>query len=53
MAVFWVLAPCNLEEVYCLIALMVEAASTSEMSANFRLYGATTQKTAICNRCIV
>jgi hypothetical protein len=31
MAVFWVVAPCSLVE---LIALMMEAASTSEMLAN-------------------
>jgi hypothetical protein len=47
MAVFWVLAPCNLEDVYqrfrgacCLHhqgddALMLEAARTSETLANF------------------
>jgi hypothetical protein len=33
MAVFWVIAPCNLVEV--LIALMMEAVSISETSANF------------------
>jgi hypothetical protein len=32
MAVFWVVAPCNLVEVYC---LMMKAASTSETSVNF------------------
>jgi hypothetical protein len=55
MAVFWVVAPCSLVEVYqhfrgpcCLHhqgALMMEAASTSETSVNF--YQTTTQKTAI------
>jgi hypothetical protein len=45
MAVFWIVAPCSLVEVYrrfrgpcCLhhqVALMMEAASTSEMSVNF------------------
>jgi hypothetical protein len=41
MTVFWVVAPCSLVEVYrhfrgvCYIALMMEAASTSETSANF------------------
>jgi hypothetical protein len=47
MAVFWFVAPCSLVEVYrrfrgayclhheCSIALMMEAASTSEMSVNF------------------
>jgi hypothetical protein len=39
MAVFWVVAPCSLVEVYRLfrsaIALMMEAASTSETLANF------------------
>jgi hypothetical protein len=41
MAVFWVVAPYSLVEVYrrfrgtcCLIALMMEAARTSEMSVN-------------------
>jgi hypothetical protein len=34
MAVFWVVAPCSLVEVYRLIALMMKAASTSEMSVN-------------------
>jgi hypothetical protein len=54
MAVFWVVAPCSLVEVFrcfrgaCCIALMMEAPSTSETSVNFtRLHGATTQKTAI------
>jgi hypothetical protein len=65
IAVFWVVAPCSLAEVYqrfrypyclhhlgdeSLIALMMEAARTSEMLVNFyqiRLHGATTQKTAI------
>jgi hypothetical protein len=44
MAVFWVVAPCSLVAVY-VIALMMEAASTSETLVNF--YGAKTQKTAI------
>jgi hypothetical protein len=39
MAVFWVVAPCSLVEVYrhfnWAIALMIEAASTSETSVNF------------------
>jgi hypothetical protein len=39
MAVFWVVAPCILVEVYrrfsLLIALMTEAESTSETSVNF------------------
>jgi hypothetical protein len=39
MAVFWVVAPCNLLEIYWhfskLIALMMESASTSEMLVNF------------------
>jgi hypothetical protein len=37
MAVFWVIAPCSLVEIYrdALIALMMEAASTSETSVNF------------------
>jgi hypothetical protein len=36
MAVFWVVAPCSLVEVYRrFIALMMEAASTSETSVNF------------------
>jgi hypothetical protein len=41
MAVFWVVAPCRLVEVFSevlaafIIALMMEAASTSEMSVNF------------------
>jgi hypothetical protein len=42
MAVFWVVVPCNLVEVYrrfgnayCLIALMMEAASNCEKSVNF------------------
>jgi hypothetical protein len=35
MAVFWVVAPCSLVEVYRrFIALMVEAASTSDTSVN-------------------
>jgi hypothetical protein len=35
MAVFWVVAPCSLVEVYQLIALMMEAARTSETLVNF------------------
>jgi hypothetical protein len=38
MAVFWVVAPCGLVEVYLRfrgIALMMEAANTSETSVNF------------------
>jgi hypothetical protein len=40
MAVFWVVAPCSLVEIYrrfrgAYIALMMEAASTSESSVNF------------------
>jgi hypothetical protein len=38
MAVFWVVAPCSLVEVHrrtLLIALMMEAASTTETSVNF------------------
>jgi hypothetical protein len=35
MAVFWVVAPFSLVEVYQLIALMMEAARTSETSVNF------------------
>jgi hypothetical protein len=38
MAIFWVVAPCSLVEVYRgfrAITLMVEAASTSETSVNF------------------
>jgi hypothetical protein len=41
MAVFWVVVPCSLVEVYqrvrgnALVALMVEAASTSETLLNF------------------
>jgi hypothetical protein len=41
MAVIWAIAPCSLLEVYrrfrghLLIALMMEAASTSETSVNF------------------
>jgi hypothetical protein len=43
MAVFWVVAM-----IRALIALMMEAARTSETLVNFtRLHGATTQKTAI------
>jgi hypothetical protein len=34
MAVFWVAAPCSLIDVYQLIALMMEAASTSETLDN-------------------
>jgi hypothetical protein len=43
MAVFWVVAPCCMAEVYrrfrsacCLITMMMEAANTSETSVNFR-----------------
>jgi hypothetical protein len=57
MAVFWVVAPCNIVEGYhrfrgscCLHhqgALMMETASTSETSVHlYHLHGATTQKTA-------
>jgi hypothetical protein len=35
MAVFWVVAPCSLVEVYQLIALMMEAARFSETLVNF------------------
>jgi hypothetical protein len=42
MTVFWVVAPCSLFEIYrrfrgayCLIALMMEALSTSETSVSF------------------
>jgi hypothetical protein len=42
MAVFWVIAPCRLIEVYqsfrraeAMITMMMEAASTSETSVNF------------------
>jgi hypothetical protein len=35
MTVFWVVALCSLVEVETLIALMMEAASTSETSVNF------------------
>jgi hypothetical protein len=35
MAVFWVVAPCSLVEVYQAIALMMEAARNSEMSVTF------------------
>jgi hypothetical protein len=38
MAVFWIVAPCSLVEVYRrlrAIALMMEAASTTETSATF------------------
>jgi hypothetical protein len=42
MAVFWVVAPCSLLEVYqsvrnfpCIIALMMEVASATERLANF------------------
>jgi hypothetical protein len=42
VSVFWVVAPCSLVEVYQLIALMMEAASTSETSVNFH-------QTAWCN----
>jgi hypothetical protein len=34
MAVFWVAVLCSITEIYRLIALMMEAASTSEMSVN-------------------
>jgi hypothetical protein len=44
MAVFWVVELCSLVEVISIIALMMEAASTSETSVNFYQ---TTQKTAI------
>jgi hypothetical protein len=50
MAVFWVVAPYSLVEVYhfIIIALMMGAARTSETLVKFtRLHGATTQKTAI------
>jgi hypothetical protein len=46
MAVFWVVAPCSLVEVYqrfrgacCLIALMMDAVNTSETSVNFYQVG--------------
>jgi hypothetical protein len=35
MSVSWVFAPCSLVEVYRLIALMMEATSTTETSVNF------------------
>jgi hypothetical protein len=35
MAVFWVVAPCSLVEVYQRIALMMEATRTSETLVNF------------------
>jgi hypothetical protein len=35
MAVFWVVEPCSLIEVYQLIALMMEEARTSETLVNF------------------
>jgi hypothetical protein len=36
VAVFWVVVPCSLMEVYeCFDALLVEAASTSETPLNF------------------
>jgi hypothetical protein len=35
LAVFWVVVPCSLVDVYRPIALMMEAASTSETSVNF------------------
>jgi hypothetical protein len=35
MAVFWVVAPCSVVEVYRLIALMMVAACTSETLVNF------------------
>jgi hypothetical protein len=48
MAVFGVVVPCSLPPSSGLIALMMEAANTSETSVNFtRLHDATTQKTAI------
>jgi hypothetical protein len=50
IAVFWVVAPCSLVEVYrrFVISLMMEAANTSGTSESFyRLHGATTQKTSI------
>jgi hypothetical protein len=58
MAVFWVVAPCSVPEVYqrfrgaCCFhyqdALMMETESTSETPVNsIRLHGTTTQKTAI------
>jgi hypothetical protein len=48
MAVFWVVAPCSLVDVYQrFIALMMEAARTSETLVTTKLHGATTQKTAI------
>jgi hypothetical protein len=35
ITVFWNVAPCSLVKVYRLIALIMEAASTSETSVNF------------------
>jgi hypothetical protein len=35
MAVFWVVAPCSLVEVYQRLRLMMEAARTSETLVNF------------------
>jgi hypothetical protein len=35
MAVFWIVAPCILVEVYQRVALMLEAARTSETQVNF------------------
>jgi hypothetical protein len=35
IALFWVVAPCSLVEVYQSIALMMEAARTSETLVNF------------------
>jgi hypothetical protein len=35
MAVFWVVMPCSLVEVYQLFALMMDAARTSETLVNF------------------
>jgi hypothetical protein len=45
MPVFWVVMLCILVEVYKIITLMMEAASTCETLVNF--YETTTQKTAI------
>jgi hypothetical protein len=48
MAVFWAVVLCSLVEVACcLIALMMEAASTSEMLVNFFL--TTCNDTADCH----
>jgi hypothetical protein len=35
MAVFWVVAPCSLVEIYQFIALMMEAARSSETLVSF------------------